>query len=111
MTTTFQEIKKTEDEKKDGYFTIAALMNGDSIMEIHKKLDAVKEGFIPNIHLDFEKCNRIDASGVRALEELHTKIASLGKTIYVINISSTPYKALKLTGKFDTLKFPHRGDI
>ena len=111
MTTTFQETKKAEDEKKDGYFSVAALMNGDSIMEIHKKLDAVKEGFIPNIHLDFDKCTRIDASGVRALEELTAKITSLGKTIYVINISSTPYKALKLTGKFDDLKYPHRGDV
>jgi anti-anti-sigma regulatory factor len=61
--------------------------------------------------LNFAKCNRLDTSGIRALEELNAKMNELGKDIYIHNIHSTPYKALKLSGKFDSFKYPHKGDL
>ncbi|MCB1156584.1 MAG: STAS domain-containing protein [Leptospiraceae bacterium] len=102
--------RHTEEEIKEGEFFIPQVMNADSLAEIYKKLDALPAGRAADIHLNFEKCKRIEASGVKALVELDKKITEAGKKIYIYNVQSTPYKALKLTGKFEHLTYPHRGD-
>lgn len=59
--------------------------------------------------LNFKDCRRIQFNGLIALTEFAEKIAITGRHIYIDHIKNDVFKALKITGKQNSFRFPHQG--
>ncbi|MCB1144275.1 MAG: hypothetical protein H7A24_17485 [Leptospiraceae bacterium] len=90
-------------------FQIPSILNIDTMEQVIKSIEKHGKAFEVYI-FNFDKCSRVESSGIKALNVFAEKMAGEGKMIHIINISNSQYKAIKLTGKAESgVYYPHRG--
>jgi anti-anti-sigma regulatory factor len=67
-----------------------------------------KKGSVSEVLLDFSAATRITAGGITMLEQLNEQMRASGKELIIDGMPTEMYKALKIAGISDALRFSHR---
>ncbi len=89
---------------------VPAILSIETMSGVTKAYEEAKSEIDDKVILLFDKCQKVESSGLRALTEFGNKVVADGKNVYINNINNTQFKALKLTGKIEAFRFFHRGE-
>lgn len=114
--TEFGELDKQTDtisaehkQKKEEIY-VPKVLTIETMDSVLKAYEEVKPEIDDKVVLLFDRCERVESSGLRALSEFGDKVVADEKNVYIQNINNSIFKALKLTGKIDKFRFFHRGE-
>ncbi|MCB1191431.1 MAG: hypothetical protein H7A23_19620 [Leptospiraceae bacterium] len=99
-----------EPKPKKEEILVPPILSIETMETVTKAYEEAKPEIDDKVILLFDKCQRVESSGLRALSEFGDKVVADGKNVYINNINNTQFKALKLTGKIEAFRFFHRGE-
>ena len=98
-------------DKKPRYYehSIAGEFDTKAAADLSDALASKLDGkSIKGVTLDFAEATHITAGGISALRRIGEQLSRDGKELIVREMKSEMYKALKIAGASDGLKFSHR---
>jgi len=101
----------TDKGKKPRYYehSIAGEFDVKAAAELTDALASQLDGKgVKGVTLDFAEATHITAGGISALRRIGEQMTRDGKELVVREMKSEMYKALKIAGTSDALKFSHR---
>ncbi len=106
--------EKTEEAPKpmvaDNEYVVPEILDHAALENIAEHYQQALSKLTDNKYfLNFKNCRRIQRSGLIGLIEFAEKLAITGRHIYIDHINNNLFKALKITGKQNSFRFPHQG--